>query len=375
MKNKDFIWEVKNSLYVSDFLTESKEFGERERIFLIDQFSGKRPAIINQEFLEKKTISFRSSASAMLDSNIVNLIDSFIQKGKKADGLDAFLHFLTNKRWDFSLMFYYFEHYAKSSQEVFKQNAIRRTESLLALQSMKKNHYLNSGEVVPDQETIEYYTNRYGVISLRDVAEARVNNFISDYSKQQLIPLIEATEISLTKMLLIRKSEMTKSSVIEQYTEFKRFLTDDLQIMMGRELHLSLHYFCDNAGKLLGVQSNTEFDKAVSIIKSTAWDLFLLKMPEIFLFTESPDDLCLAYIATQEKKLQELARLFSIERIVGDAKGRITPQVGFNLSGIPKNIQSDLSVTSIPISSPTVSKNIPVGLHQVLMNELRRFCT
>jgi hypothetical protein len=373
VKNKDFIWEVKNSQYVSDFLTESKEFGKRERIFLIDQFSGKRPAIINQEFLEMKTISIRSSASAMLDSNIVNLIDSFIQKGKKTDRLDAFLYFLTNKRWDFSLMFYYFEHYAKSSQEVFKQNAVRRTESLLALQSMDKNHYLNSGEVVPDQEAIEYYTKKFGVISLRDVAEARVNNFINDRSKL-LIPLLEATEISLTKMVLIRKSEMSKSSVIEQYAEFKRFLTDDLQIMMGRELFLSLHYFCDNAGKLLGIQSNTAFDKAVSIIKSTAWDLFLLKMPEIFLFTESTDDLCLVYIATQEKKLQELARLFSIERIVSDAKGRITPQVSFNLSGIPENIQSSLSVTSIPTSSLTELKNIPVGLHQVLMNELRRFC-
>ncbi len=310
--------------------------------------------------------------SALLDSNIVKLIDSFVNKGKCTDGFKEFLYYLTDKQWDFSLMFYYLEHYAKSSEDVFKHNAVRRTEALLTLHSMDEGHYLNTSKVVPDQEAIDHYTTKYGHANLREAAESRVNKFISDYSKHSLTQLVEATEIALIKMILIRKSEMPDSTVIEQLTEFERFLTEDLKIVMGRELHLALHYFCDNAGKLLGVQSNTGFDKAASIIKSTAWDLYLLRIPEI-LFTESPDELTIAYIATQEKKLQELAKLFTIERIVGCEEGKITPLVSFDLSGIPENIRSGIT-TRIPISPLTRSKDVPVGFHQALMNELRRFC-
>jgi hypothetical protein len=311
--------------------------------------------------------------SALLDSNVVNLLDSFIQKGKTTDGFSEFLNFLIKKGWDFNLMFYYFEHFAKSPLEIFKSNAIRRTESLLKLHTMNEEHFLKTGEVTPNHTEVEHYTSLSDVNSLFEVAEGRVNDFISDYKNHPLSQMLEATEIALIKMVLIRKNELVKSSPVEQYNEYNKFLHNDLGILLGREAHLALHYFCDNAGRLLGIQANTAYEKAIFIVKSTAWDLFLLRMPEI-LFGESPKEVCISYIATQEKQLQELARLYAVERIESYSSVGILPSVSFNLSGIPETIQSQLSNGALK-KPQDKKKTIPVGLHQVLCNELQRFCT
>jgi len=372
-KTNSFIWEIESSPYPSDFLQESMTFGSVNPVFLIDQYAGKRPTILNQQFLTNGTINVSMYPSALLDSNVLDLVDIFVQKRKSTDGFKECLRFLTKKGWDFSPLFYYLEHYAKSSLRDFRHNAIRRTESLLKLHSMDEKHFLETGEIIPNPQAVEHYTGCLGVDTLADVAEKRVEEFINGQSKYALAQMLEATEIALMKMVLIRKSEMTKSSPVEQYNEFERFLRNDVGVMLCREAHLSLHYFCDNAGKLLGIQANTtSYEKAVSIIKSTAWDIYLLRMPEIF-FTESSDEACIAYIATQEKKLQELARLYTVNRIESYDDAGIYPLVGFNLTGIPESVKSELP-TVIERTGQKGRINLPTGLHEALENELRRIC-
>ncbi|MGF1836835.1 hypothetical protein [Photobacterium sanguinicancri] len=204
------------------------------------------------------------------------------------------------------------------------------------------------------------------------MAEKRVENFIANHSKSELISIVEATEIALIKMVLIRKSEMTGSSVLEQYNEFIRFLKDDLGIMLAREAHLAIHYFCDNAGRLLGIQSNTPKEKAISIIKSTAWDIYLLRMPEI-MFSESSSEVCISYVSTQEKQLQALARLFSLDRIESFVNTGFTPIVGFSMNGIPESIQVEIPDHLSPVNG-NKNKSLPMGLKQAMFNQLEIFC-
>lgn len=367
-----FIWEISKSPYQSEFLSETLEFGKHNPIFLIDQFGGKRPAIINKEFLTRGSINFSMFPTSLLDSNVLDQLDKFVQKGKATDGFLSFLRFLTLRGWDSSAIFYYLEHFSKSPIEDFKKNAIRRTESLLKIHSMDDSHFLQTGEIIPNADSIKYYTTTSGVSTLYEVAEKRVKYFIDSYSKTSLISMIEATEIALIKMVLIRKYEMRKSSVVEQYNEFIRFLKDDLGIMLAREAHLAIHYFCDNAGRLLGIQSTTSKEKAVSIIKSTAWDIYLLRMPEI-MFSESPSEVCISYVSTQEKQLQALARLFTLERIECFNNSCLTPVVGFSMVGVPESIQSEIGDQLLPVNNGKI-KTLPAGLNQALFKQLELFC-
>lgn len=348
------------------------QFGTSNPIFLVDQFNGKRPVIINREFIEQGSIKFGMFPSALLDSNILGQLDRFVLKGHGTDGFLAFLRFLAQRRWDSCPMFYYLEHYSKSSLEDFKKNAIRRTESLLKIHSMDDPHFVKTGQLIPNEASVEQYLSSSGAKSLYEVAEDRVDSFIRRYSKSELLTMIEAIETALIKMVLIRKFELKKSAPVEQYREFMRFLKNDLGGLLGREAHLAIHYFCDNAGRLLGIQPNTPKQKAKSIIKSTAWDMYLLRMPEI-MFSDSPSEVCISYVATQEKQLQALAKLFSIERIQSFRDSGATPVVGFNTSGLPKVVKEQIDDELLPVSSDK-NKRVPTGLNQALFNQLERFC-
>jgi hypothetical protein len=372
METESFYWEIEKSPYKSKFLNETLEFGVDNPVFLLDQFSGKQPSLINKEFIQTGSLNFEMFPTTLLDSNVLDQLDKFIQKGTTTDGFLDFLKFVTKNNWDSSALFYYLEHFSKSDIDNFKKNAIRRTESLLKIHSMDEPHFIKTGEVLPNLEAVEHYKQSSGSISLYEVAEKRVESFIANYSKSYLNSMIEATEIALIKMVLIRKSEMKRSSIIEQYNEFIRFLKDDLGIMLGREAHLALHYFCDNAGRLLGIQSSTPKEKAISIIQSTAWDIYLLRMPEI-MFPASPSEVCISYVSTQEKQLQALARLFSLERIESFTNTGITPIVGFSMKGIPEHIKIEIQDHLTAVNT-NKSISLPIGLKQALYNQLEVFC-
>lgn len=372
MAKKPFIWDVSGSPYSSKFIKESMKFGTEEPTFLVDQFSGKQPALINSEFLERGSIQFKMFPSVLLDSNVLDSLDRFIQRGYTTDGCLGFLKFLVQKGWDSNPMFYYFEHSSKSNPENFRKNAFRRTESLLKIQLMDEPHFLETGKVIPNTESIEEYLSLLGAKTLIELAEMRVDHFLQSNVKSELTTMIEAIESALIKMVLIRKFEMKRASPIEQYREFMSFLKNELGFTLGREAHLAIHYFCDHAGRLLGIQPNTGKHKAKSIIKSTAWDLYLLRMPEI-MFDAPHSEICISYISTQEKKLQELAQLFSVERIESFGRTGITPIIGYNTIGLPEAIKEELKEESSPLQQQQY-RVVPTGLNQALFNQLEKLC-
>ena len=364
------IWEVSASPYHSDFLNGTIKFGENEPVYLIDQFSGKRPAIINQDFLLNGEIHMNFGACALFDSNVVDKMDSFVRTGKASDGFNAFLDFLTRKGWDFSLLFYYFEHFTKSSHEHFFPNAVRRTRSLLTLHAMDENLYLATGIVKENPEAVRHYTNGLDASALDEVAENRVSDFIKRTSKSQFTVMVESIEIVLLKMVLIRRFEMTDAEPLAQHEELHRFMKEDLNIVLARELHLGIHYFCDNAGKLLGIQKNTSFEKAMKNIKSTAWDMFLMRLPDMIPYDVS-GGVFLNYMATQEKNLHELANLFSIEQVISFDGERGLPVIGYNMVNIRDDIISALPKPDTSRLFKLYERNaIPLGLYESLKRQL-----
>lgn len=364
------LWEVTSSPYNSLFLSDTLTFGKNAPIFLIDQFSGKRPILINNDFLQTGALQINFGACALMDSNVVDRMDIFARTGRTTDGFKGFLDFLTKNRWDFNLVFYYLEHFTKSSYDDFFHNAVRRTRSLLTLHTMDEGLYLKTGEVKENPEAVRFYTNGTKGTNLAEVAENRVKEFIQGAKKSLLSMMVEAIEIALIKMVLIRRFEMTRSGPLAQHQELHRFMKEDLDIVLARELHFGIHYFCDNAGKLLGIQKNTEFSKAMANIKSTAWDLFLTRLPDIIPF-DVEEGVFLNYMATQEKKLYEITNLFSIEKIVS-LDGKIGfPVIGYNMENLKEEVVNCLPKVDIPRIHKFFEKNnIPLGLYESLKKQL-----
>ena len=371
MNIKSFVWEIKDSPYPSNFLQKSRSFEGKNPIFLVDQYSGKRPMLLNDEFLSNRTITFKMRPCALLDSNIVDTIKKLVEEGKYDESLDSFFRFIRGSGWFPMLGFYYAEQHAKSNFKDFYHNTVSRTESLLRFCTMSEEHFLKSQKIVADPELLAYYTDSFSTSSITKMAKSSVDEYIQESKKWSLQSLIEATEIALMKMVLIRKVEMVKCPVVEQYEALLEFMCSGLRVMLKREAHLALHYFCDNAGKLLGVQSSTKAEKAYKMIRATAWDMFLLRMPEA-LFSQSLDDVCVTYVATHEKALRKLAELYTIDRISVNGT-TISSELGFDLSNIPESAHANLPRTEFKSPIEEV-KNIPVGLHSAVKNEFERFC-
>jgi hypothetical protein len=84
---------------------------------------------------------------------------------------------------------------------------------------------------------------------------------------------------------------------------------------MGHESHLAVYYFADKVHRLLPVQRGTSFENARACLMRTAWDILLLRLPEVLL---SPDELPLMnlpYICSAEQELAQFGRFFTIESI------------------------------------------------------------
>lgn len=368
-RNAPYVWEIAASPYPSAVLSETKQFGVENPCYLVDQYSGRRPALINEEFLVSGTFQFRLFASALLDSNLASQVHAIASGGKVHDGFRELLVHLTKFGWDFSLHFYYVEHFCKAQTRTdFMRNAEARTRALLKLHFMDKSKFLATGDICPDSEAVDHHLQTSCFSSLDEAAYKRVHHFTEVHDKSSTLDRLEAIEVALVKMILLRRFELPKASPLEQYDAFLRFLEHDLNAMLAREAHLALHYFYDRAGSLLGIQPNTPFLRAVSTVKRTAWDMYFLRFPEQF-FSGTPTEMCLSYIATQEKQLAALARLFYVESITGSPSGCFLPAIGYELSELPEEASTAATLTRPP---PTARKSVPVGLKSALINELKR---
>jgi hypothetical protein len=377
MRNETYYWEIANSPDASPFLAGTKTFGEVDPIYLVDQFNGKKPFLINEEYLTNKKLEFQVFGCTLLDSNVVDAIDRRVLGGKISDGVEGLIRFISSNGWDINPMFYYLEHFAKSPLADFEPNALRRTRALLKIHAMDDKHFLETGEIKSHPEAVEYYTSTYKVKSMDEVAEARVAEFISKQHRRDLQETVEAIQIALIKMVLIQKMEIPKASPLEKYEEFRRFLVEDLGILLAREAHFAVHYFCDRAGAMLGIQSNTKFQRALEIIRSTSWDLLFLRVPEMSL-TGAPTLMSVSYIATHEKRLQELARLYTVGHILC-YEGKFSPEVGYSTKDLPEELQEVVSSDyefqqSMALDPSRKVLTVPVGLKSALETALAYFC-
>jgi len=367
------VWDISSSPYDSPFLTGTRLFGENKPVHLVDQFRGKRPSLFNKEFQQNGTLELKFYPTVVLDSNVADALDLFVRHGSSNRSITEFLKFLVTQNWDISLLFYLLEHYTKSTASDFMPNAIRRSESLLRIFCIEERYFLTSGQFRISKTKQAEYLESNSKRTLGDIANTAVEEFVLNYGDSKIRTAIDATKISLIKMFFIRRYEYPKLSPCEQYNKLKEFMRDCIGIVLARELLFGYHYFNDRAGKMFGIMPNTSAAKATKILNSTAWDLWLLRIPEILL-GHDPSDVCVAYVATQEKQLGVFSELQNVEKIIIDPNGRCLPQVSYPSMSIPVEIREDLltELNSAAIKSQSGVITIQVGLLESMERELQR---
>jgi hypothetical protein len=338
-------FEIAASPYDSMFYSESKVFGSGEhKIHIIDQFCGKRPALFNHDFCTNDDeLQLQFWCSITLDSNVVSLLHEFVtnrsgMSKEKHDATYSFLIHLTEVNCDYSPMFYVMESYFKSKEEEFYEHVPKALSSILKLHSMNESTFLKDGIMCLKPDAVQFYSELYQSDDFEECGLNWAKKIVKDIKDTDLQYRINLTYASLLKMVLIKFAD--NKGIYRKSEEFENFMVNELGMRLARESSLALYYFSNLAGKLINTQANMSFDSAVHDLKATAWDLYLLKLPEQLLTPNHLPELNTSYVATSEVKLYEIGKLFDIQHLAcrTDDSGIGMPVLSFDIIDIERRV-------------------------------------
>ncbi len=362
--NHSHIYEIASSPYESHVMGSSLFFGpDKYPLTIIDQFSGKRPAIINRAFLTSKgKYNMIIVATMLLDSHVATHLHLYRTGGKSdyRETIEAFLTFVSKHGYDYNPIFYFLESYSKSSLKEFLDNVAPIATSLLFFHSMDEARFVSSKEMILKADAIEYYYSLYGADSLEKCGKAMAESFSADVKNRDYLQIIDASYACLLKMVLIQKRNSDRP-VHKKLEELNEFMISELGATMVRERHLAIYYFAGLAGSFIGVQANMNVDKAKHDLKATAWDIFLLRLPELFLDPAQLPEMNLTYVCTVEKKLIKLGELLKIERLFAKSADDfdIMPEISIDLSLLERTVSRE-SLSAITENSHQAVDHVPL---------------
>jgi len=319
------------------------------RIRIIDLFGGRHPLLVSYEALTKEEIQIPFRPTAILDSNVVSYLHQYVTghpglSGQRRRTVRELLRFFVGNRLDYNPFFYYMESASGGKHSSVLSHAESLSESILRLHTMDEAHFLTSGKIRTDPRILDNYRREYGVDDFRELAAAYARSMVgpTDFRMEWISKL---TYAALLKTALIHKT--TKQDVPAKYEELRTFMEETLNIALGVERMLALAYFAGRFDDFVPIQRGAVPGRALSRVRSAAWDLLLLQLPAFMLVADTSGAVYLAFICTSDKALGLVAGACRIEGVIG-----LAPKVN-----VPLPIMStDLSILEGDLGSSVVNR-------------------
>lgn len=387
----------------SPALQESKVFSapdSRMRIYLIDQYDGRMPALTNYTTLtEGPNVQLGLRPLVILDSNAISYIDGYV-KGKLEPEVRAtireFISFLLVKHIDPSPVFYFIESLAKSNTSRWHDYASSFAQAHYTLQTLDRELFLKEGVLASSLALRASQNNYHGARDSGQLVESYVGSIRSDDA------VVEAEKVSLSyaallKIALMRLDPMT--SLTDFYISLGEYMADQLGAVLGMERIVALFHWSDPgrfAKMIPPLQRGVSSDKFFRKVGSTAWDLRLGRYPEKLGehipkrgSTDAEAVFELYYIATAEDGLAQLlsqrAILLLIQHADSSRSSSVIGQKGNTFADImdPEELETFLRNTGDQNQSfqQTAHMRIPLSgtdldtLIDNLEDQVRTVCT
>lgn len=310
------IWAIGDK--TSPYLTGTIDFdGNNFGVSVIDQFSGKQPLLMSRDTLDGETkIAFHPTY--VLDSNIVSCLHEYRTKSsyrKSEAGLVVrkVLEKFIETGFDYNPVFYFTEAAAKNDADKLWPFAKEMAETMFAFHSMNEAHFLATDEIINDEEAVEHYLERFGVSDASEIPDAFLRSTIFAANRPDLQSSCDSIYAALLKMIEIQLS--SRASVPEKLEQLNIFFINELGAQMAREFLIAADYFSGNCDKFIPVKPNSKWVNQRPKLMASAWDILLLRIPELLLAAGDQSEATLAYICTAEKSLRSIGKLFSIKAI------------------------------------------------------------
>jgi len=298
-------------------------------VSIIDLFKGRIPSVSCHETVSGQQ-PFPLAPTILLDSNVMSSLHQFVTTPeklapKKIKVIVQLLDYLILEKVDYNPAFYYIESFARTTDA--DQKIIDFTKSILSLHMMDELHFLKKREIRVNPETFEKYVLKFKANKIDDMAVSQFMHFKSGYKattdwKVMYLVILKAALIQQTR----------NSSLQHKLKELYEFIYAIFGVLFSRELSIAAFYFSGKLDKFIPLQRGANFDTTINKLRSTAWDLYMLRLPEVLLSMEEPP-VSLAAICTGDKSVQYIGSKFRIRKLF-IRQGISTPELEINFTDI-----------------------------------------
>lgn len=362
------------------------------RLHLLDLYHGRTPTLISSHTLSvDPNVQIALRLFVILDSNALSYVSRFLDgrlSGPINDVVHDFLRFILEHGLDPSPVFYLMESIARAEPSRWRESARAFAAAIAGLQTLDRELFLTQGRLA---SSIQARRNHHSVHRVADAGE-----LIDKYTSSLSPGVVAGEEVQITrtyaallKAMLLRTDGPDLSTRLE---ELGTFMTERLGAVLGIERFAAiLHWAAPErfARLLTPIQLGASAERALEKARSTAWDIYLGRLPEQLgkfvplVETNDAEATCnLYYLATGDDALATLLSHRSIELLIQHIDSTESSIVVGHQAGVLEGLLSPDQMTDLSDRSlewekrakSTADLRSPVGRGELeeIVSELER---
>ncbi len=305
------------------------DFGTEDfKISVIDLFAGRVPAVISRETLLGNYPPVLAP-TVILDSNVMAYLHQFVtaretQDEKQRKTVIQLLDYLLHTKFDYNPSFYYLESFSKSAES--SQKIIEYTKSILSLHMMDELYFLQKREMRVNEVTLGKYAEKFGTNDVDEMAKRQC-----EILQKMHVP---GTDWKVLYLIILKAALIHRTFRGDFEAKLRKlyeFVYEIFGVLFSRELGVASFYFSGELDKFIPLQKNANAENTIKRMKSTAWDMYLLRLPELMLCHEDAP-IPLAMICTGDKGIQTVGRRFRVRRLF-TTQGMPFPELEIRFDG------------------------------------------
>jgi hypothetical protein len=186
---------------------------------------------------------------------------------------------------------------------------------------MDVQQFLQTGRVIPDPAAQAAQLAFSGVKSVEELI-SRYAEVANDALAQEATVRVDCIYASLLKIALVQRQ--MRGDILAKYRAVRKFMERTLGIVLAGEIMLALSYFAHPQRYqrfIRPLQPEMRFTHFRHNLRASAWDLWLVNLPEQLLNVKMPDapllsrSCYLSYVCTAEHALRDIMSPRSIAMV------------------------------------------------------------
>lgn len=303
---------------------------------VIDQYAGSAPELFSLGRYIASRVELEVNRALLLDSNVSRYMRKYIggdlnEKIKK--DVHELLTWAVTQHVNFHPGFSLMETFSGSSDpELHGRELIKMG---LLLSGMDGELFLRDARVALGDTGKAFLQANFGTDDLERAADLEMSRLPRDMQRT-----VDATYASLLKIALIEDT-VSFSQFGSRIEAFWDFLTQELNAVLVPELCTALLFFSGYLGRFIPLRTARPIEDRLAQVRSSAWDLHLLRLPAAFVGQGDEKQLTLPLIVTGDERLKKIARSHQMVGVICYDKGPPFPIVQIDFpyveSYVPKS--------------------------------------